>query len=356
MALQAPFLQPSPVNPEVAAPGQSASEGPVFILQAAFTVLAWMLLFSVAPNADARDLSLEPIPTSNRLPFVAIHGLPPARSAYLASAGHTRLTLHADVANTSITDSATAGRSTIIDGETHRIELDLRRGIGDSWELGMTLPLLRHGGGFLDAPIEGWHGIFGLPNGNRDRLPRNRLLFAYSEPGSGGFNLDNSGGGAGDLQLSAGRQLREGLAWRSTLKLPTGRSDHLSSSGAVALASSLHVSGQLRNQLHWHVSSGLLMTSGSDVLSKQFEKNLVFASGTLAWPAGENLVLKAQLDAHTAAYSNTGGILDQASVQLSLGAAFAVTRDWAVEFGFSEDVSVETAPDIVFHAGLSRRF
>lgn len=319
-------------------------------------ILAFLSMPLAAAASDSGQIAADPIATSNRLPFLAIHGLPPARGAYLLSEDSTRLYLHADAANSSIVEGAPDGRLTIIDGETHRLELDIRHGLGNGWEIGLTLPLLRHSGGFLDRPIERWHGIFQLPNGNRDRLPEDRILFSQSAPGSPAFQLDSAGGGVGDVQLSASRQLGAGLALRSLLKLPTGSSRQLTGSGVTAFATSLHVSGHLGDRLTWHVSGGLLISGDGDVLRGQRERLLGIGSTTLAWQVSRNWVLKAQLDGHTAAYHDTGRPLDRGSLQLSLAAAFAMSRDWSLEVGFSEDVAVETAPDIVFHGGVQRRF
>ncbi|MEQ8513963.1 MAG: DUF3187 family protein, partial [Chromatocurvus sp.] len=266
------------------------------------------------------------------------------------------LTLQADVANTSITQGQRGTHRAVIDGETHRLDIDLRRGLDDGWEIGLTVPLLRHSGGFLDRPIEGWHDLFQLPNGNRDRLPRDRLLFSQGGADGPGFRLDNSGGGVGDLQLSASRQLGKGLALRSVLKLPTGDSDRLTGSDAGALATSLHTGGNLGKTLTWQASAGLLLSGDGDVLPEQRENLLGFGSITLAWQITGDWVLKTQLDGHTAAYKDTGKPLDRGSLQLSIAAAVSMSADWAFEVGFSEDIAVETAPDIVFHAGLTRRY
>lgn len=318
-------------------------------------ILAFFSMPLAAAASDSGQIAADPIATSNRLPFLAIHGLPPARSAYLLGEDSSRFYLHADVANSSIMDGHGA-RRTVIDGETHRLELDLRRGLGNGWEIGANLPLLRHSGGFLDQPIEDWHSFFGLPNGNRDRLPRNRLLFSQRSPDGSRFVVDSDGGGIGDLQLAISRELGDGLALRTTLKLPTGDSDRLTGSGAAALSGSLHVSGRFSDRLHWHASGGVWVGDDSDVLQSRVRSAVAFGSTTLAWATGNTLVLKAQLDSNSALYEGTGEPLNRASVQLSVGAAFRIAPDWALDIGFSEDIAVETAPDIVFHASLQHRF
>lgn len=298
----------------------------------------------------------EPLPTSNRNPFIAIHALPSPRSAYLTPEGAYRLGLSAEVANTSVSERENGARPTIIDGETHRLEMDVRRGLGSGWEVGLTLPFLRHSGGFMDRPIERWHDLFQLPNGNRNRLPRDRLLFSQGSPDGQGFRLDNSGGGIGDLQLSVGRQLGKGLMLRSVLKLPTGDSDRLTGSGAAAVATALHVGSRQNATLTWHASGGVMFGGDGDVLPQHRENLLAFGSATISWQITDSLSLKGQLDGHTAAYSDLGKPLDDHSLQLSLAVAAAVSTNWVIEAGFSEDIAVETAPDIVFHAGLIRRF
>lgn len=327
-------------------------------IRGVFFVLSFLAqpLTAIALEHIDRPIATDPIPTGNRSPFVAILGMPPARGAQLVPQGMTRVTLHADAANISTAEGRDGAAHTVLDGETHRLELDLRRGLGNGWAVGATLPLLRHSGGFLDQPIERWHDLFGLPNGNRGRLPEDRLLFSQHNGDAAGFRLDNAGGGIGDLQLSASRQLGHGLALRSVLKLPTGDSDSLTGSGAAAMAGSLHAGGRLGGTLLWHASGGLLVSGDGDVLPERRQNLLAFGSATLAWQATDTVVLKVQLDGNTAAYENTGKPLDEGSLQLSVGAAFALSQGWAVEFGFSEDVAVETAPDIVFHAGLAHRF
>ncbi|MFN2329974.1 MAG: hypothetical protein ABR612_13750, partial [Chromatocurvus sp.] len=57
-----------------------------------FCVFGVLLLGAIpsctaAATTGADPITTAPIPTSNRIPFIAIHGLPPARSALLLEAG-----------------------------------------------------------------------------------------------------------------------------------------------------------------------------------------------------------------------------------------------------------------------------
>jgi hypothetical protein len=318
--------------------------------------LAIAVLTAVSSSHIAAQTE-SPLPITNRSPFTAVVGLPDARGGTLLRHDASQLEATLDISNTSIVD-ASANRLTTIDGETHRLNLHMARGIGDDWELGLTLPLLHHGGGFLDQPIETWHDIFSLPNGNRDRLPRDRLLYAYTEGQTRLFSLTESAGGIGDLQLHVARQLGEGLALRVSAKLPTGSERRLTGNGSPALAIGLHSSRPVGDALAWHGSIGGLFThtNSDEILGGRARPALAYASTTLSWSIGPAIILKTQLDAHSAPYRRTGAPLNEASLMLSFAAAFALSDSWALEVGFSEDLLVESAPDIVFHAGLRTRF
>jgi hypothetical protein len=298
-----------------------------------------------------------PLPITNRSPFTAVVGLPDARGGILLSHNASQLEATLDVANTSIVDTG-ANRLTIIDGETHRLNLHMARGIGGDWEVGLTLPLVHHSGGFLDQPIETWHDIFSLPNGNRDQLPQDRLLYAYTEGQTPLFSVTESTGGIGDLQLHAARQLGEGLALRLSAKLPTGSERRLTGNGSPALAIGLHGSRAVGDALTWHGSVGGLFTHADsiEILGERARPAIAYASTTLSWRIAPAMLLKAQLDAHSAPYRRTGAPLEEASLMLSFAAAFDLSDNWALEVGFSEDLMVESAPDIVFHAGLRTHF
>jgi len=131
-----------------------------------------------------------PFPTANRSPLLLPVGLPDAGSAVVLPAGALALRSTLEVANTSLYEPSLCGEgcSLALDGETTRLAIGARRGFGDGWEASVTLPLLRHGGGFLDSVIEGWHAAFGLPNGDRDRFPQDRLRYRY-RPDSGGVAI-----------------------------------------------------------------------------------------------------------------------------------------------------------------------
>jgi hypothetical protein len=298
------------------------------------------------------DPLAQPFATANRSPFLQATGLPDARGAVLLAPAASEWAARFEVANSSIDDAGPRGSRVFIDGETRRFTVSWRRGFGGGWEAGLELPFLRHSGGFLDAPIERWHDLFGMPNGNRDRRPRDALLFSYGGAG-GRFLLNEAAGGPGDLRLTVGRALGEGSSARATLSLPTGDADNLTGSGTAELATSLHFRGTGPGQRFYHqASAGVLLAGDGEVLPQAREAVIGFGSVTLGWRATDRLHLKLQADAHTAAYDVPGEVLGEPSLQLVIGGSLRLADSFVVDLAVSEDIVVTRSPDVVLQLGL----
>ena len=117
----------------------------------------------------------------------------------------------------------------LLDGEALRLALRVAAARGP-WRWTAELPLLSSGGGVLDAPIENWHGWFGLPNAGRDTLPRDDYRYRYQRGADTPLDLENGDSGLGDLRLGAGYCGATRCA-RTMLQLPSGDADDLHGGG-----------------------------------------------------------------------------------------------------------------------------
>jgi hypothetical protein len=311
------------------------------------------LLFS-ASNSHSADIT--PFYTYNQSPLVQIFGLPPAENARVVPAGRLSAQLGIDIASNFAVHDKTNEQITL-DGETYRTNLALRYGIGKRFEIGLDIPYVVESGGFLDDAVDGFHGTFGLGAGGRDEAPSNRLLFSYTRNGVERFNIDHANGGFGDIRLSAAYQLygeettpSPAIALRASIKLPTGNSGHLHGSGSTDFSLWLSADHDFKytssHLTFFGALGGMALTTG-DVLSDQ-QRNLV-AFGTLGmgWSPGEWFALKAQLNAHTPFYKNSGLTeLSVCSIQTVWGFTIAFTRSTSLDVAFSEDIIVNTSsPD-----------
>lgn len=308
---------------------------------------------------------LQPLRTRNLSPAALGIGLAPLAPAKVLPPGKTELQATVDIVS-NFTEQTSGDEALRFDGETYRLELSVGYGIGEAVEVSASLPLLSHQRGFLDSFIESWHDVFQLPQGGRVQAPKDRLDYSYARLDGGGFNLASTTSGIGDLSLQAAwqcwhdREKNRSLALRTSLKVPTGDSDHLFGNGSWDLA--IWLSGEQR----WTTAAGelLLYGGGGGLLSDDGEllpgqrRNLV---GTLSMGIGlqpwSRFGLQLQFDGHSALYRDSAfSELDQVGGQLAIGGSLGLGEETVFEAAVTEDIIVDTAPDVVFHLALRHRF
>ena len=333
--------------------------------RAAILFLAPLVLLLCSPLA-AHSFDIIPFHTQNQSPVVQIFGLPAISDSRILPAGGTALTLVLDIANNYVDDSARNEHITL-DGETYRLTLAGRYGIGNRLELGFEIPYVFQSGGSLDGFIENYHSTFGFPQGGRDQAPQGRFLLNYQRNGANLLRIDQSNSGIGDLRLTAGFQLYRddmesprALALRASLKVPTGDSNELHGSGSTDLALWLTASQDWKTTIGmWEIFGGggiLGMTKGN-VLPDQQQNAVAFGSLGAGWHPLAWLTLKVQFDGHTAFYKDSDLVeLSAGSVQIVMGGTLHFSDRTSLDIGVSEDLVVKTAPDVVFHFALHHRF
>jgi len=324
-------------------------------------LLLLLALFAVQGEA----IEILPFHTQNQSPFVAIYGLPAIGQAKVAatSAGTLRLTL--DHANNYVNE-LNAAESLVQDGESTRLTVSGRYGIGHSLELGIDVPFLVIGGGFLDTFIESYHSTFGFPSGGREMAPKNRLLYRYQKNGVTLLNMEQSGQGVGDVSLSAAWQIyrsadsRRNLALRGSLKLPTGDSGTLRGSGSTDLCAWMigNWGEQFSlGQVTIFGAAGAMGLTKGRVLTDQQRPLVGFGMLGLGFAPADWIALKIQTNAHTSFYSDSDfRELNAASAQLTMGGTLRFTPKTSLDIGVTEDIIVGTSPDVVFHFSLLHTF
>ena len=326
-----------------------------------------LVLLCCCESCLAADMEITPFRTVNQSPLVQIFGLPAESSASVTSPGRFRISLTEDVAS-NYTVSRSANEQITLDSESYRSTLAARYGINDRFEIGVDIPYVLYGGGFLDGFIVDWHSAFGLPQGGRDTVAKNRLITSYRKDGVQKLTMNRSGSGIGDISLNAGMKLydvsdissHDSLALRTSLKLPSGDSGSLRGSGSTDI--SLSLCGSMNNYTEWGSLGlygslgGMAMTKG-DVLSDQQNSLAGFGTAGIGWGPAQWISFKLQLNAHTPLYHGSSLVeLSSSSLMLVIGGALRFPGDYLLDIGVSEDVAVATAPDVSFHLGLSRQF
>jgi hypothetical protein len=319
---------------------------------------AAVLLAALGMAVQAESID-RPFAVGNRNPLVQLRALPPLAGGSVLQAGESEWRAAFEVAN-SFTSAQEGGEAIALDGESHRLELGAAFGLGYGFEVGAALPLIRHHGGELDGFVEGWHTLFGFPDGGRPQAPRNRLRYRYQRDGATRLDFREATSGIGDLQLMAAQSLwREADsagALRLTLMLPTGDAERLTGSGATGV--DLALDGSWRLGERWSASLGvaLFQLGDSDLDGFRQQDSGWRVGALLGWQSWQWLQLRAQLDAHSALYDSALDELGNDAVMLSLGGRVRLDRRWDLDLVVVEDLAVDTAPDVVLQMALRGRY
>lgn len=323
-----------------------------------------VIICSYCLTGQAEYQANEPLAVSNRLPSsLIVNNTAALGRSSLASGWSASLSLHSH-----FIAQIDEQEQLVFDGETTLLELHYRWPLLTNWQADIQLPLVYHGGGFLDGSIEGWHELTGLPDGDRPKRPRDQLLYQYMRKGELQFSLFGNAKGLGDLQLSASRSygLHEQWQWTNRLKLPTGQASRFTGNGSWLLASELSVQlqglAEPRNSLGASASRwsqqlvlGLAWQTEPDLLPEQAARTLAYGRYHLSWQQSARISLHAQLDIHSPYYSNSAlKAFDYPPVLGSLGLRVR-SKTYLIDVLFIEDLWAETASDIGLQISIKPR-
>lgn len=322
-----------------------------------------LLIFATGSPA----LEITPFHTANRSPLLHFYGIPSETSSDLLEAGKWEFSITQDIASIT-TISNNANEAMYLDGELYRWSLIGRYGFGQRLELGFELPYVAQTGGFLDGFIVGWHNFFLLPQGGRTIVPHNRLKYRYAKNGVTRLDASPASNGISDMSLLAGYQLYSGrddrnhdtLALRAQLKLPTGDSSAMLGSGSTDLA--LFISGSRNSRSDWgtlgsFASLGGMYSSDGDILNQQRNNLVGFGTIGAGWSPAEWLTFKLQGNVTTPFYKDSYlRELGTWTALLTMGGSLKLPGNYLLDISVGEDILVDSAPDVTFNLGLTKRF
>lgn len=296
----------------------------------------------------------QPLPARDLNPLLSGYELP---AALPATVTRTVLSTELVVGNISL-DQSTAQEALQLDAELQRWQLSFAKPLSSTLGLRIELPYLRVSGGQLDNFIESFHNTLGLPNGNRNLWPTKRLWIQHMRNGQLDYGLSDTQHGVGDLTLRLGKQLgaqptSHNTLWFS-LKLPTGDADKLTGSGTTDLALSMASSQQLGTRFTSQQQVSLSMLGHGKRLNSQQETWVWSGSVGVATLLTSHWDVTLQLDGHTRVFDSNLRALGNA-LQLSFGPRYQ-SGAWRSCLSMSEDIAVDTAPDVQFYLSLQREF
>ena len=297
-----------------------------------------------------------PLYVKNLSPVASLLGLPSQRAANTQAAGTYSLAMHSAIASHYAAEAGVSEQVNL-DGETVRLALEARYGLGDGWDVQIEVPWLSHSGGNLDSAIDSWHDLWGMSDGGRSSVEHDILDFSYSDPASG-FSLTDDVSGLGDINVSLSHEFyRDENSAANVVagyKFATGDEDELLGSGEADAYLALRFSGAhlASLPLSWHGQVGYLYAGSSELLGPRQENNLWFAGISMDWVVAPKFSLFAQLDMHAAPLDSELTALGEEAFLGTLGGRWRFANNWALDVSLIEDLSVETAPDATFQASI----
>ena len=315
----------------------------------AIALLTGMLAFtsSHAANTAAglatRDLNpvLQPIYIPAYTPFGSSNGWRIDHSVY--------------VTNASQLESA-GDENLALDIENYRYELGFRYR-RDNWLGQVNVPFIANHGGELDGAIDSFHDLFGLPDGDRKDLPKNDINVEYIRDGKVEYSQDKSSSGLADISLALGYQLTEGTRYFVGIELPTGSESDYSGNEAIDYATWLTHETLINAELSIYGLLGVSFPGDDGNLQGLLVDEIWVAQLGTQYFFNDGIAGTVQLDWHSQVIDDSDLTAFGDSLQIQLGLGFLKLFDnHRLDLFFSEDIKVESAPDITFGLRLAREF
>ncbi len=250
-----------------------------------------------------------------------------------------------------------------VDTESLRLSVDLDWRIASRLQVGVTLPFLKHGGGFLDGVVEGFHGAFNLSNGGREWAPQNDYgVFVVRDRRFWIRSVESADFRPGDLVVRMKTPLNRGgeqvvMAIAGALKLPTGSLETLTGSGG------------------WDFQAAFFATWRPDRPKRDMIFHANLAHSRLGRPThGEGFPLRSittlvlafeyrttgRLAALLQTQVNIGpfpssrlGPLNRTAIEATAGVRYALSESLSLDAGLTENLSqYQNTPDVGLHVGI----
>ena len=247
-----------------------------------------------------------------------------------------------------------------VDTETLRVSVDLDWRVASRVQLGATVPFLKHGGGFMDGLVEGFHGLFNLSNGGREWSPQNDYgVFVVRDRRFWIRSVESAGFRPGDLVLRMKTPLyRDGgglvLSLAGAVKLPTGSLETLTGSGGTDIQATLFATWRPATRLvfHGNLAHSLLGTvTRNEGFPLRSISTLLLA---FEYRTTGRLAALVQTQVNIGPFPGSRlGPLNRTAIEATAGVRYALSESLSLDVGLTENLSqYQNTPDVGLHAGI----
>ena len=253
-----------------------------------------------------------------------------------------------------------------VDTESLRVSVDLDWRIASRMQIGMTLPFLKHGGGFLDGVVEGFHGMFNLSNGGREWSPRNDYgVFVVRNRRFWIRSVESAAFRPGDFVVRMKTPLNwDGrdvdLALAGAVKLPTGSLETLTGSGGWDIQAALFATWRPRRPKRDMIFHANLAHSrlGRPTLGEGFPlRSITTLVLAFEYRTTGRLAALVQTQTNIGPFPGSRlGPLNRTAIEATAGVRYAMSESLSLDIGLTENLSqYQNTPDVGIHAGIAWR-
>jgi len=337
-----------------------------------FPVVAILLLLFVTPVALAESIFLQ-----HRIyDPLNLLGAVPALSAPQKGAVQWQIAAtHANVFAGGREPHAAGEERLSMDGELSELDMRAQWKMSACYSASFDSRLIAHSPGVMDGFISRWHELFGLPDANRSAILPNQLAYSYTVGSEESSNEtanfssshtkhETSGAALGDVWLSVQRpsnctSARPSSHWRVGIKAPVGNSALWASGGQWAMFADWHsLPIEFASRARITSTLGASFSTDWDERFDALSPRAIIGYGAVIVdyqlsPRWQSVM---QLDLRSPVFRSRLVELGSWGGQLQVGARAALSARQHVEISFTEDLLVDTAPDVGIRIAFSQTF
>jgi hypothetical protein len=305
----------------------------------------------VASTEHDNQADFQPFGTRDQNLFNLIHGQALPTNARLNNKSQGLWSSSLVITNALNIESST-DENIYLDYEAYRFNFSYQYGLNDRWNLKLDIPLIHQSGGFFDSAIDSWHEFWGLPRANRPFVEHNQYNIQYAYQSQTPVDLNQASSTLGDIQIALARSLiadsSTTMSLWTSLKLPTGDEDKLTSNGATDLSAWLALNQQLSENWIINLNTGAVILGTGNYKNIPLSDYALYGHIMLGWLVTDNIHLKLQLQGHSSYYDQSQLTILGNTHFLTFGGTITINQCNQLDFAVSEDIKVNASPDASF--------
>ena len=250
-----------------------------------------------------------------------------------------------------------------IDLETAMTDFQFKRLVGRKTEIGLDIPIIRYGPGFMDGAINDYHGLLGLHNAySRNDRPRNQFLLQITHNGEIVIQGEPGKTALGDIMVEVKQVLYDNrvspiISLQAFLNVPTGDADSAFGSGKTNGGIAVLINEKLRSDVMLYLNAGIGLIDKLEAIKEVKLRNYYYGGVGLEWLYSKSISLNAQMVIQSSPFPKSRVyFIDYPSILGSFGGRYKVDALSSLGIAFTEDPDASGAPDSMIGAEYRHQF